>query len=144
MIERRFIDLPPELAIDRLTAYIFKHYRQFLTADEQALDRLHIVRIKQFGARLRYPANASSERDRKLERLFQVNALAKNHPGLYRRLQSSTIAAEMAAARDRILRDFAGHIVLNECPQCGALCLTPRAKACLECGHTWHTQGAQR
>jgi hypothetical protein len=144
MIERRNYELPPDLVIDRLTAYIFKHYRHLLNAEETALERLRIARGKALGAQARHPEAAFPERGQELERLFRVNSLAEQHPDLYRRLHSSTVAAEMASARDRVMRDFADQIVLNKCPKCGSLCLTPHAKACVDCGHTWHHHGEEK
>jgi acetyl-CoA carboxylase biotin carboxylase subunit len=71
------------------------------------------------------------------EKFFRVDHLPTRFPALAKRLETSTIAAEMTRARDRVLRD--NDIVLNKCPRCGELCLTPRARACLDCGHTWHS-----
>ncbi len=132
MIERRVIPLPPDLAIDRLTAYIFKHYATLLTDEERALQRLHIAKGKSWGAAIR-----GGLQPEKLESFFRVDNLPKRFPALAKRLETSTVAAEMIRARDRVLRD--NDIVLNKCPRCGELCLTPKARACVDCGHTWHS-----
>lgn len=119
--------MTPDLAIDRLTAYIFKHYTTLLTEEEHALKRLHMIRF-QFD-----PQRAILK---KAEEVFHVDDLPTRFPALAKRLETSTIAAEMTRARDRVLRD--NDIVLNKCPRCGELCLTPKARACVDCGHTWH------
>jgi len=38
----------------------------------------------------------------------------------------------------RILNDHRDQIVLNCCPQCGALARTPKARQCRTCRHDWH------
>lgn len=132
MAEHRWFPLPPDLAIDRLTAYIFKHYESLLNDEERALQRLHIAKGKSWGSAMR-----DGSQPEKLESFFRVDNLPKRFPALAKRLETSTIAAEMTRARDRVLRD--NDIVLNKCPRCGELCLTPKARACLDCGHTWHS-----
>ena len=38
---------------------------------------------------------------------------------------------------ERLLRD-AGDKIINNCPKCGKLARTPRAKQCRYCRHDWH------
>jgi len=38
----------------------------------------------------------------------------------------------------RILKDYGDKVFLNNCPKCGKLARTPRAKFCRHCGHDWH------
>jgi len=38
---------------------------------------------------------------------------------------------------ERLLKDSADTII-NNCPQCGKLARTPRAKQCRHCMHDWH------
>jgi hypothetical protein len=38
---------------------------------------------------------------------------------------------------ERLLKDSADTII-NNCPQCGKLARTPRAKQCRHCKHDWH------
>ena len=44
--------------------------------------------------------------------------------------------------RDRILREHRDRVVLNTCPKCGGLAMTPRAQQCRWCFHDWHPRGA--
>ncbi len=38
----------------------------------------------------------------------------------------------------RILAEDRDNIFLNNCPSCGALARTPKARQCRHCGHDWH------
>jgi predicted RNA-binding Zn-ribbon protein involved in translation (DUF1610 family) len=38
---------------------------------------------------------------------------------------------------ERLLKE-SGNMVINNCPNCGKLARTPRAKQCRHCGHDWH------
>jgi hypothetical protein len=39
-----------------------------------------------------------------------------------------------------LLRDHEDEIFLNYCPQCTELCRTPKARMCVQCGHSWHAK----
>lgn len=39
---------------------------------------------------------------------------------------------------DRLLRDHADQIVVNRCPRCTKIVVSPGARQCLWCGHDWH------
>lgn len=38
---------------------------------------------------------------------------------------------------ERLVRELEDKII-NNCPKCGGLARTPRAKQCRHCGHDWH------
>jgi|SRR4051812_37298531 hypothetical protein len=38
---------------------------------------------------------------------------------------------------ERLLKE-SGNTVINNCPKCGKLARTPRAKQCRHCNHDWH------
>ena len=38
---------------------------------------------------------------------------------------------------ERLLKE-SGDIIINNCPKCGSLARTPRARQCRHCGHDWH------
>ncbi len=39
---------------------------------------------------------------------------------------------------NRILQDNIDEVKFNNCPNCGRLTRTPKAKQCRHCGHDWH------
>jgi len=44
--------------------------------------------------------------------------------------------------RDRILREHRERVLLNTCPKCGGLAMTPKAQQCRWCFHDWHQREA--
>lgn len=38
----------------------------------------------------------------------------------------------------RIFKDHQDKVLFNNCPQCGRLARTPKARQCRHCGHDWH------
>ena len=37
-----------------------------------------------------------------------------------------------------LMEHHSSEIYINNCPKCGKLARTPRAKQCRHCGHDWH------
>ena len=83
-------------------------------------------------------ARGEPERQARIERFLKVDDLSNRFPALDARFRTEGIGRGMQLARERVLREHSTEIILNHCPKCGTLCLTPVAKACLDCGHTWH------
>lgn len=54
------------------------------------------------------------------------------------RLVDSGFQVFIEQTAKRILSQHGERIVLNHCPQCGALARTPKARQCRFCGHDWH------
>jgi hypothetical protein len=53
------------------------------------------------------------------------------------RLASEGLEAFVQRTAQRILDEYKEHIVFNECPRCGALLRTPRARQCRFCKIQW-------
>jgi hypothetical protein len=115
----------------RVTEYIYRHYPSLLTDVERSHARLRDDRFK---------AAASEARRRKEEAGLQVDSWENLYPDLHEQLEEGTIGLDMDRAAARVLQERPHEVFLNTCPKCGSLCLTPRARACLDCGHTWHAQ----
>lgn len=122
--------LAPELLLDPLTRYLFDHYHRFLTRQEAAVVRYRLLRAKRIG----FDTGQVSPhpQDRRILELEQA------FPEQFARIRTQGLAVMIAGIRDRLMRDHASQIPLNCCPGCGALCRTPRAQQCFDCGHDWH------
>lgn len=57
-------------------------------------------------------------------------------------LMTDDIETFMLRVRDRIHRDHPDRVVLNRCPKCGGLAMTPKAQQCRWCHHDWHPSAA--
>jgi hypothetical protein len=120
---------------DAVTEYIYRHYPELLTDAERSLSRLRDVRLK---------AALDEARTRMLEDRLNLSSWEKQYPDLHAQVESGSVGAGMNRAAQRVLTERGAEVHLNTCPHCQALCLTPRAKACLECGHTWHAEGDKK
>ena len=122
--------LPPGLSPDSLTQYIYRHFRELLTEEELAAERVRIGRAKQ--SRSSDPGGSGS-----LE-FFKVPEVQALYPELMRRIDEHGIESVMRTAAERVLRDNPWKKILNTCMKCGSLCRTPRAHQCFACGFDWH------
>jgi hypothetical protein len=120
--------------------YVLQHYAQLMSAHERAVYR-HLTTLYKFRDHGPPAPGTAAE--------------TPNFVGLERRWLSDDPAvlldaqAGWDAAREkiaqRILRDHADEVYLNQCPACGALTRTPTARLCLSCGHSWfHVPRDQR
>jgi hypothetical protein len=121
-----------DLSPDTLTRYIYGHFRQLLTEEELAAERVQIGRAKQLGS-------SDPQGTRSLE-FFRVPEVQAKFPGLMRRIDEYGVAFVMRAAAERVLRDNPEKRILHTCPKCGELCRTPVAQQCFECGFDWHPE----
>lgn len=121
---------PQRLRLDNLTAYIYRHFHHLLTDQERAAERVLFAQSTQHTSRFRPEA--------KLAEFFRLPEIAATFPDLIRRIDEHGVAQVMRAAADRVLRDNPGVSILHECKRCGALCRTPTARQCFECGFNWH------
>ena len=55
------------------------------------------------------------------------------------RLASEGLWMFVTRTAQRILADHSDKVAFNNCPQCGALARTPKARQCRFCGFDWHT-----
>jgi hypothetical protein len=111
--------------MDELTKYIFDHYNNLLTLEEQAAYKSIFAEFK-----IKH-ANSPGMK----ERLRKT--LVSDDPRVVELLAHGP-EAFMESVRDRVLHEHRDQVVLIHCPKCGALTKTPRAKQCPKCFFTWH------
>ncbi len=111
--------------MDELTKYIFDNYFALLTFEEQAAYK-SILGVRKI-------ENADSPEMKRMLRKSWVSTDPK-----VTALLENGVAAFMKNARDRVLREHIGKVFLNNCPRCGELTKTPRAKQCPKCFFSWH------
>ena len=74
--------------------------------------------------------------------VFYLRELLSDDPSV---LASARDGLEAFVLRtgQRILNDHRDQLVLNCCPQCGALARTPTARQCRACRYDWHSAGTR-
>jgi len=113
--------------MDKETArYIFVYYSKFLTPTES-------LALRHFTSLEKLSANNSPNR----EKAFRKNGWLTDDDKALALLKDGYEMFELKAA-ERILIENKDRVFLNNCPQCGKLTRTPRAKQCHHCFHTWH------
>jgi hypothetical protein len=113
--------------MDDLTRYVITHYGGLMTPTEfqawrsvmglQKMDRSTSPPMKEMLARV----------------------LVSNDPEVLELLADGHDVF-LTGVRERILREHADKVFLNQCPECGGLAWTPRARQCPHCFHSWHDQ----
>lgn len=131
----RLIPVPEREQIDALTRYIYSHYPRLLSERESMAHRVHTGLMKRLGQATRTGSNADARMDD-----FWFGPVRLACPDLLDEISRRGSAAVMREAADRVLREHAGEVVLNNCPKCGNLLLTPRAKQCFSCGFDGRAQ----
>lgn len=104
----------PSTPDGHLTWYVMHHYGHFMTRAEWVAYRIYIAEKK---------------------------AKPYNSPELLDDMKMSEMTDGMEfmrRVRDRILRDHSDDVILNYCPKCGQLVMTPKAQQCRWCHHDWH------
>lgn len=122
--------LPPELSLDNLTRYIYRHFPHLLTDEEQAAHRIWTGHVKQF--------DWKGPSRNHLLKMLHVPETEARYPDLCRRIREFGVAQVMRSAAERVLRDNPEKAILNTCPKCRALCRTPKSQQCFDCGFDWH------
>lgn len=113
---------------DDLTRYVLDYYQHLCTETEQLALRVLNLRLK-----AEHAENPLIQR-----KLAEVRGFA--HDIAVQELIACGRIPARRAIRERLLRDHEDEIFLNYCPQCTALCRTPKAQMCVQCGHSWHTK----
>ncbi len=126
---KRPLPLPAHFTLDALTRYVYRHFPELLTEEELAAERVMWIRGQQL-------CSSIPDGTQYIGR-FGVPELEKRFPELMRRIEAEGFAVVMRAAADRVLRENPEKKILQLCPRCGGLCLTPRAKWCPGCGYCW-------
>ena len=111
---------------DELKKYLLEHCRKWMLREE--ICALRRIGISQRGEEV---ARKSAIVDINIEKTFGFNDEKTNKLVALGEEQMEHKIAE------RLLLD-SGDEIINNCPQCGRLARTPKARQCRYCGHDWH------
>jgi hypothetical protein len=117
--------------VEEITTYLLLNYQHLLSKEEDsawwslALTGHAIPGMLMPGSLESWPRMAAERRRHADEDPAIKKALGDGPDALF------------ALITSRLLRDNATTIVLNRCPECQALCRTPRAKQCPNCQQRW-------
>ena len=109
--------------IDELSWYVIEHYIELLTPDELAALRAFRINAKS--------ESIDSPEHKKLLKRWAPETEKS------RQLMANGVVAFYDTTRDRVLAEHSDTVVLNRCPECGALARTPAARQCPKCIHRW-------
>jgi hypothetical protein len=135
--------------------YAFHYYGHLMTRQERLAYRNLILTAKTMGGRTDVDAQIEARKlqpsarleafklpdDPKARRLVsEVSEAFKlsDDPEAWRLASEGLWAFEMRTAQ-RILADHSDKVAFNNCPQCGVVARTPKARQCRFCGFDWHT-----
>ncbi len=114
--------------------YIIRYYGHWMTAKENLAQRHLFGTGKSMHGRTDAAAQAEA---RKTSHASTKLFLLSNDPEI---LQLASGGSDSFSERtaQRILDEHGSEIVFNNCPRCGALAKTPKARQCRFCRHDWH------
>ena len=105
--------------------YIWKNYQHLMTPTERKADRSFYGRAK-----------SEALGDSSVARTMQERFVSSDPAVLGLLDQTFESFSESVVAR--ILKEQRDELFFNYCPRCGALTITPRARQCRRCYHSWH------
>jgi hypothetical protein len=120
--------------IDR-AHYIVRYYSAFMTPQERLADR-HLLATSKI-TRGRTDGSAQEEA---IGSSKPIRELLSADPDVIQ-LAAGGLDAFAVRTADRIYVDHREEIFFNDCPRCGRLAKTPKAKQCRYCHHDWHATG---
>jgi len=113
--------------------YVLRYYGHFMTAQE-CLAQRHL-----FGtAKATHGRTDAAAQSEVRNSSHHLSRLLSNDPEVLR-LASGGIDAFAIRTAQRILDEHKNEIVFNNCPKCGALAKTPKARQCRFCRYDWHS-----
>ena len=118
--------------------YVLRYYGHLMTTQERLAQRHLIGTEKATHGR----SDVAAQNEVK-NSSHHLSRLLSNDPEIVQ-LASDGIDAFMIRTAQRILDDHSNEIVFNNCPRCGALAETPKARQCRFCRHDWHSSDAAR
>lgn len=116
----------PAMEKTDLEQYIVIHYHELLTTEEKAAYRHHLTTLK-----------AENAQNPKFGEMI-MNRWGTSNPDALELLDGGYDSFKKKVAT-RILNDLPDEVFINNCPKCGELARTPKAKQCRFCGHDWHS-----
>ena len=112
--------------------YIVRHYDAFMTSQERLAQR-HLLAT----SKITFGRTDNSAQEEAGESSKPIRELLSTDPGV-KQLASGGWDAFALRTAERIYRKHRDEIFFNECPRCGRLAKTPKAKQCPHCQHDWH------
>jgi len=132
---------------DSLERYIFCYYKHLLSKHEWAGWNYFMLKGKAAFTRSR-PDQFPEDRWRNMSSRIEEGLMKDTTEALEIASEDPAIGKLIKEYPDdfyvsvalRILRDHSDEVVLVLCSRCLNLCGTPKAKLCLRCGHSWHSE----
>jgi hypothetical protein len=115
--------------IDYIQEYLIKYYSHLMTRDEYTAFRHLDILYKWRHKADDFPGIISAKEKGWISTDPNVLELVKDGRNIF-----------LKNTATRIFNDNRDKIFLNNCPKCGKLARTPRAKQCPHCFHTWHNK----
>jgi hypothetical protein len=113
-----------------LTGYLLHNYSRLLTKIEWKVWISYRIEWQNERAAADDPSLAASCEGRQ--------AKTRSDPQVAEAL--SRVEAFAREARERILSEHAGKLIINRCARCQRVVATPKARQCLWCGYDWQKQ----
>jgi len=114
-------------------AFVFRFYSHLMTMQERLAYRHLVATAKAMHGR----TDVGSQTEARNSRHQHLVTLLSNDPEVLR-LASEGLEAFATRIPQRMLAEHSGKVAFNNCPQCGAVARTPRARQCRFCGFDWH------
>lgn len=113
-------------------AYVFRYYGHLMNEQERMAYRHLTGTLKATHGRSDVAAQAEARSGPR-----HLREMLSNEETVLR-LASDGYQAFIMRTAERIFNEHRSQIELNNCPQCGRLALTPKARQCRYCRHDWH------
>jgi hypothetical protein len=112
--------------------YIVTYFSAFMTSQERLAQRHLFATLKITRGRADESAQEEAvETSKPIRELLSTDSEVKE-------LAARGWDAFVLRTAERIYHEHHDEIFFNECPRCGGLAKTPKAKQCQHCHHDWH------
>ncbi|MBV9888379.1 MAG: hypothetical protein JO119_17695 [Acidobacteria bacterium] len=119
------------MELDR-ARYIVRYYGAFMTSQERLANR-HLCAT----SKITRGRSDKSAQEEAIASSKPIRELLSTDPEV-KQLAAGGWEAFALSTAQRIDRMHHDEIFFNECPRCGKLAKTPKAKQCWHCHHDWH------
>mgnify|MGYP002636491163 FL=1 len=109
--------------------YVMTYLESLMTDNERKAKR---------GVAMKKPFRLMSASQSQMKK-FKEQGWLTDDPDVAELLKHGYEEFELATTK-RILNDNNHQTILNNCPRCGQLTRTPKARQCRHCGHDWHDE----
>jgi hypothetical protein len=115
---------------DEMKKYLLEQCREWMLPEE--INALRRIGLTELGAEV---TSKSARVDPKIEKMYGFNDKNTNE------LVQLGMEKMQLKIAERLLKE-SGDEIINNCPKCGQLARTPKAKQCRYCGHDWRFEKA--